>query len=291
MKEEEVVEMNCRRASDISLNKLIKDENGNFCELGDLLADHTEAPQESQYIETEELENARKTLNQKLGLLNDRERRIVVARRLDDKRATLETLADEFGISCERVRQIEKHALEKMGLSHLLIRTPKHQEQEVIYATREERVEVERAPSRVYTLAERVETEQRLRASGTNAFRNATKSELAKIKARRADKSEQAAVPADLCPTQEGIEQPKPSFVIGAEAYVLNGPLATHTGIIEEVDEARSQVKVAMSTFGRATLEFGQVKQISEPIKQRDAWKPGNSGVAYPSGRKNEAPQ
>lgn len=284
VREEEVIEINRRLVGDNSLNTLML--------AGKDFADDGVASQESQYIEAEELENARKALNQKLGLLDDRELRIVVARWLDDKRTTLETLADEFGISCERVRQIEKSALEKMGLSHLLVRAPKEEakaskEAKVVYATREEWVEVERASSRVCTLAERVETEQRLRASGTNAFRNATKSELAKIKARRADKVEQAA--ADDIFRQD-IELPNPSFVVGAEVYVLSGPFATLKGTVEEVDEARSRVEVAMSGCATSVeLKFGQIKQISKSIKQRDAWKPGNSGVAYPSRRKNEA--
>jgi hypothetical protein len=72
---------------------------------------------------------------------------------------------------------------------------------------------------------------------------------------------------------------------------VLSGPFASFNGTVEEVDEARSRIKVAMSGCATSVeLKLEQVKQISESIKQRDAWKPGNSGVAYPSRRKNEAP-
>ena len=298
VKEEEVVEINRRRTGDVSLNMLIKDENGNFCELGDLLADgdHIEAPQESRYIEAEEAENCRKALDQKLGLLNDRERRIVEARWLADKLVILETLAVELDISRERVRQIEKRAFEKMGLSHLLVQTPakRQKRQKVVYAAREHEGRAVKDPGRAYTLAERAAFEQqmlaeieqqKLRGRATNAFdvkrdvlrnafHNATPSELAAIKARRA---EQAAVRADLRRTQEGIEQPKLSFVVGAEAYVLSGPFATLKGIIEEVDEARSQVKVAMSIFGRATpieLKFGQVKmcELINSVERHEAW-------------------
>ena len=72
------------------------------------------ASQESRLAESEQSENRHKALGEALSVLNDRERRIFEARRLADEPITLEELADEFGVSRERVRQIEVRAFEKV---------------------------------------------------------------------------------------------------------------------------------------------------------------------------------
>jgi RNA polymerase sigma-32 factor len=110
--ETDVVDMNRRLGGDVSLNAPIREE-GDSGEWQDWLVDNSDS-QESRLVESEELGNRRKALGLALDVLNDRERRIFEARRLADDPITLEDLAGEFGVSRERVRQIEVRAFEKV---------------------------------------------------------------------------------------------------------------------------------------------------------------------------------
>jgi RNA polymerase sigma-32 factor len=110
--EQDVVEMNRRLGGDVSLNAPIR-EDGDSGEWQDWLVDESSS-QEARLVASEESDNRRQALGEALGVLNERERRIFEARRLVDEPITLEELADEFGVSRERVRQIEVRAFEKV---------------------------------------------------------------------------------------------------------------------------------------------------------------------------------
>jgi RNA polymerase sigma-32 factor len=110
--EQDVVDMNRRLGGDVSLNAPIR-EDGDSGEWQDWLVDDS-SDQEERLAASEESDNRRKALGEALTVLNERERRIFEARRLADEPITLEDLAAEFGVSRERVRQIEVRAFEKV---------------------------------------------------------------------------------------------------------------------------------------------------------------------------------
>lgn len=113
--EEEVISMNRRLASpDHSLNASLRQDGEG--EWQDWLVDDSDT-QETLLAESEELEIRRKMLDQAMQGLNPRERHILIERRLKDEPKTLEDLSQEYGISRERVRQIEVRAFEKLQKS------------------------------------------------------------------------------------------------------------------------------------------------------------------------------
>jgi RNA polymerase sigma-32 factor len=111
--EQDVVEMNRRLGGDVSLNAQVRDD-ADSGEWQDWLVDEGSTDQESRVVESQEFENRKKALAKALSVLNARERRIFEARRLAEEPSTLEDLASAFGISRERVRQIEVRAFQKV---------------------------------------------------------------------------------------------------------------------------------------------------------------------------------
>ena len=113
--ENDVVDMNRRLSShDHSLNAPLRiDGDG---EWQDWLVDETES-QETRLADDQEFGRRSKLLERAMGILNPRERRILVERRLKEDPATLDDLSKEFNISRERVRQIEVRAFEKIQRS------------------------------------------------------------------------------------------------------------------------------------------------------------------------------
>ena len=110
--EEDVISMNRRLSGDAPLNTPVRND-GESGEWQDWLVDDT-PNQEERLAESEELSRRRAYLANAMTGLNDREKRIFEARRLRDDPATLEDLSTEFGVSRERIRQIEVRAFEKV---------------------------------------------------------------------------------------------------------------------------------------------------------------------------------
>src|SRR5215813_9054573 len=111
--EDDVISMNRRLGGDASLNAPVRADAEGGGEWQDWLVD--DAPdQEERLVESEELSQRKAYLAKAMATLNDRERRIFEARRLAEEPATLEDLSEEFGVSRERIRQIEVRAFEKV---------------------------------------------------------------------------------------------------------------------------------------------------------------------------------
>jgi len=111
VKASEVLEMNQRMSNDQSLNALVGDDGEN--EWMDWLTDNSPT-QEEVYSKNEIYSQRRKALNDAIQQLDERERAIVVARHLRDSGRTLETLSQRYGISRERIRQLETRAMKKL---------------------------------------------------------------------------------------------------------------------------------------------------------------------------------
>ncbi len=110
--ENEVIEMNRRlEGGDRSLNVPLRVDSETDWQ--DWLVDET-ASQETNLAESDEFDHRMSLLHRAMGVLNERERHILTERRLKDEPTTLEELSGEYGISRERVRQIEVRAFEKL---------------------------------------------------------------------------------------------------------------------------------------------------------------------------------
>lgn len=110
--EPDVVYINQRLGGDASLNAPISDDGGSG-EWQERLVDES-SDQETTLAASEEFDNRSKALSDALTELNERERRIFEKRRLADVPVRFAELAEEFGVTCERVRQIEVRAFEKV---------------------------------------------------------------------------------------------------------------------------------------------------------------------------------
>ncbi len=112
--EDEVVSMNRRLSGgDASLNVMVGSDGDSSTQWQDWLEDES-ADQAAQYEERDELETRRELLAEAMDVLNEREKDILAQRRLRDQPVTLEELSGQYGVSRERIRQIEVRAFEKL---------------------------------------------------------------------------------------------------------------------------------------------------------------------------------
>ena len=112
--EAEVISMNRRMSGgDASLNATVGSEGEGTMQWQDWLEDDN-ADQAGDYAERDELETRREMLAAAMDVLNDREKDILVQRRLSDETVTLEDLSGQYDVSRERIRQIEVRAFEKL---------------------------------------------------------------------------------------------------------------------------------------------------------------------------------
>lgn len=112
--EDEVISMNRRMSgSDASLNATVGSEGESSMQWQDWLEDEG-ADQAGDYAEKDEMQTRREMLAEALDVLNDREKDILTQRRLSDETITLEDLSAQYGVSRERIRQIEVRAFEKL---------------------------------------------------------------------------------------------------------------------------------------------------------------------------------
>jgi len=112
--EQEVIDMNRRLSGgDASLNATVGSDGDSTSQWQDWLEDE-DADQATAYAESEELDARRAMLMRAMDTLNDREKDILVQRRLQDEPVTLEQLSESYGVSRERIRQIEVRAFEKL---------------------------------------------------------------------------------------------------------------------------------------------------------------------------------
>ncbi|MDZ4089356.1 MAG: RNA polymerase sigma factor RpoH [Tabrizicola sp.] len=112
--ESEVIDMNRRLSgSDASLNATVGSDGESATQWQDWLEDE-DSDQAEAYEEKDELDARRALLVQAMSVLNDREKDVLMQRRLSEDPVTLEELSESYGVSRERIRQIEVRAFEKL---------------------------------------------------------------------------------------------------------------------------------------------------------------------------------